>query len=137
MGCVRAPLPRTAGGMTVNVTPGGTDKAAEPILERHCDDVVKALVDGEAWKAGNRNAGMDAVGLIDIADVQGAHRRRTGASIVDSIASAFLEVFSELRMRFGVVYVITLTANQILLCPRVATSSDLQSIPLSPHIVWR
>ena len=121
----------------MNVTPGGTDKAAEPILERHCDDVVKALVDGEAWKAGNRNAGMDAVGLIDIADVQGAHRRRTGASIVDSIASAFLEVFSELRMRFGVVYVITLTANQILLCPRVATSSDLQSIPLSPHIVWR
>lgn len=33
--CARAPLPFADGGMTLKVTPGGTDNGAEPILDWH------------------------------------------------------------------------------------------------------
>lgn len=68
--------------MTVNVTSGGTDSAAEPILEKHGEVVAKALEDAGTWKAGNRNVRIDSEGRIDVDVMLWTHRRRTGASIV-------------------------------------------------------
>lgn len=43
MACVLVPLLLSGGGITLNVTPGGTESGAEPIFEKHGDVVVKVL----------------------------------------------------------------------------------------------
>jgi hypothetical protein len=53
--------------MTVNVTLGGTERAAEPILERHGEVVAKGREDAGSWNAGNRNVGIVSDGRIDTA----------------------------------------------------------------------
>jgi len=65
MGCDRAPLPRTGGGITVNVTLGGTERAAEPIFEWQGEVVAKAREDAGRWNAGNRNVGIGSDNRID------------------------------------------------------------------------
>jgi hypothetical protein len=51
--------------MTVNVTSGGTERAAEPILERQVEVVANAREDAGSWNAGNRNVGIGSDDRID------------------------------------------------------------------------
>jgi hypothetical protein len=51
--------------MTVNVTSGGTERAAEPILERQGEVVANAREDAGSWNAGNRNVGIGSDDRID------------------------------------------------------------------------
>lgn len=43
MGCIRNPFPFADGFVTVNVTPGGTESGADPILDLHDEVVAKVL----------------------------------------------------------------------------------------------
>lgn len=82
MDCVRAPFPPDAfGGITLNVTPGGTESGSDPIFDSHRAVVVKVL---GAANRGKRNVGNDSADEVDLA-MACAHRRRAGANMVLSI----------------------------------------------------
>lgn len=72
--CDLAPFPPTAfGGITLNVTLGGTESGSDPILDSHRAVVVKVL--------GRRNLGIDSTGVLEL-EMACAHRRRAGANMV-------------------------------------------------------
>lgn len=60
MGWTRALLPRVEGGVMVNVTPGGTESGAEPILDWHGGVVAKLLPAVGVHKAGKRKLGTNS-----------------------------------------------------------------------------
>lgn len=49
----------------MNVTLGGTERAAEPIFEWQGEVVAKAREDAGRWNAGNRNVGIGSDNRID------------------------------------------------------------------------
>lgn len=101
MACARAPLPRADGGMTLNVTPGGMDSGAEPILDWHGEVVAKFLQAMGAWKAGKRKLGNESDAWYDAAAILRAQRRRAGANIVGCLiaveSATFLEAATSAR----------------------------------------
>jgi len=82
MACIRAPFDRADGGRILNVTPGGIDSGAEPILDWQGEVVAKVLEAAVgAWKAGKRKTGRSEV-CLDVSRRLRAQRRRAGANMV-------------------------------------------------------
>ena len=87
--CTRLPAVRAGGATILNVTSGGMDSGAEPILERHGELVANVLAAIGGWRAGNRNAGIEIDVELDVDVASAAHRRRAGASMaVDAAGHA-------------------------------------------------
>lgn len=93
MGCVRAPF--AVGFVTLNVTPGGIESGAEPILDWHGEVVAKVLLQGPRARVVDCEASIDAVAMrcarlrmgVNMAGrllFQGACRRRLGLTFCES-----------------------------------------------------
>ena len=79
----------------MNVTPGGTDSGAEPILDWHGEVDAKPRAAAGPWKAGRRKRGSESVFGGEGASKLRAQRRRAVENIVrfvdNAVGVSFLE----------------------------------------------
>lgn len=70
-----------SGANTLNVTPGGTERGADPIFDRHGEVVLNVRSAADLENAGKRKVGTESEeAFVDFAMLW-AHRRLAGANM--------------------------------------------------------
>lgn len=124
----------------MNVTPGGTDRGAEPILERHGEVVANVLDEAGTWNAGRRKVGMESNGRIDTEAALRAHRRCAEANISEWLLELCYhrcEVFWERVQPYGCL-VSRWLANQMAVGGSLPSqdSSVNKTTSIFRHEIW-